>query len=137
MTRQYHSFSPTLSGLHETLASLRRKGANLQHELRERYRSPSLTLKNHIKFGPGAHVKVKDGVALLDADHALHAVLRTNSTRLYVTKVRSSFLSKTDNMAQLWNYARRNGAVSSARLRRRKKRSVLSKRKRCRCSWRE
>ncbi|BGP57240.1 hypothetical protein JCM8202v2_004880 [Rhodotorula sphaerocarpa] len=87
-------FSPTLSDLHETLASLRRKGANLQHELRERYRSPSLTLKNHIKFGPGAHVKVKDGVALLDADHALHAVLRTNSTRLYVTKEWSSLFRK-------------------------------------------
>lgn len=82
------SFSSSLAELHDSLTSLRKKAAQLQHDLRERYKSPALTLRNHVKFGAGVHIKVKDGVALFDADPAVHAVLRTNSTRLYVVKVR-------------------------------------------------
>lgn len=82
------SFSSSLAELHDSLTSLRKKAAQLQHDLRERYKSPGLTLRNHVKFGAGVHIKVKDGVALFDADPAVHAVLRTNSTRLYVVKVR-------------------------------------------------
>lgn len=87
------SFSSSLAELHDSLISLRRKAAQLQHDLRERYKSPGLTLRNHVKFGAGVHIKVKDGVALFDADPAVHAVLRTNSTRLYVVKVRLPLVS--------------------------------------------
>ena len=87
------SFSSSLAELHDSLTSLRKKAAQLQHDLRERYKSPGLTLRNHVKFGAGVHIKVKDGVALFDADPAVHAVLRTNSTRLYVVKVRLLLVS--------------------------------------------
>ncbi|GAA5991659.1 hypothetical protein JCM10908_001079 [Rhodotorula pacifica] len=87
-------FSSTLAELHGSLTSLRKKAAQLQHDLRERYKSPALTLRNHIKFGAGVHIKVKDGVALFDADPSVHAVLRTNSTRLYVVKDWSSLFRK-------------------------------------------
>ncbi|GAA5961675.1 hypothetical protein JCM8115_004729 [Rhodotorula mucilaginosa] len=87
-------FSSSLAELHDSLIALRRKAAQLQHDLRERYKSPGLTLRNHVKFGAGVHIKVKDGVALFDADPAVHAVLRTNSTRLYVVKEWSSLFRK-------------------------------------------
>ncbi|GAA5882993.1 hypothetical protein JCM3774_001752 [Rhodotorula dairenensis] len=87
-------FSSSLSELHQSLCVLRKTAARLQHDLREQYQSPALTLRNHVKFGAGVHIKVKDGVALLDADPAVHAVLRTNSTRLYVVKEWSSLFRK-------------------------------------------
>lgn len=130
-TLSVYSFSPTLANLHATLQSLRRKSASLQHDLRQRYQSPSLTLKNHLKFGAGAHIKVKDGVALLDVDSAAHAVLRTNSTRLYVMKVRPLASQLASRNHVLISNPCRNGAVSSEKSSARKTRSANTRTRRC------
>jgi len=87
------SFSTSLAKLHADLASLREQAAALQDELRARYKSKNLTLKVAQRVGPAVHIFVRDGVKEIDKDPAALVHQKTNSTRLYVNRVRLSLLS--------------------------------------------
>ena len=84
------SFSTSLAKLHADLASLREQAAALQDELRARYKSKNLTLKVAQRVGPAVHIFVRDGVKEIDKDPAALVHQKTNSTRLYVNRVRLS-----------------------------------------------
>ncbi|GAA6003996.1 hypothetical protein JCM10207_006504 [Rhodosporidiobolus poonsookiae] len=79
-------FSSSLVKKHETLASLRQRAAELEQRLRERYKSPNLTLRLVQRIGPGVHVLTRDGCSRIEADPAAMQSQKSGSTRVYVVQ---------------------------------------------------
>lgn len=61
-------FSAELAHAHATLRELRASANALESRLRTKFKSPNLSLRDVIKYGPVLHVLRKDGYALIEDD---------------------------------------------------------------------